>query len=117
MNSKIICFDIDGVICKTAGNRYDKSKPNKKVINLINQLFKKNRIILFTSRFMGRNKDNASLAKKQGYEFTKKQLKKWKLKYHVLKFGKPSYDIFIDDKSFDFKKDWYTKFKSKHKIN
>ena len=66
---------------------------------------------------MGRNKDNASLAKKQGYEFTKKQLKKWKLKYHVLKFGKPSYDIFIDDKSFDFKKDWYTKFKSKHKIN
>ncbi len=117
MNSKIICFDIDGVICKTSGNQYDKSKPNKKVINLINQLFKKNRIILFTSRFMGRNKDNASLAKKQGYEFTKKQLKKWKLKYHVLKFGKPSYDIFIDDKSFDFKKDWYTKFKSKYKIN
>ncbi len=116
MNSKIICFDIDGVICKTTGNRYDKSKPNKKVINLVNQLFKKNRIILFTSRFMGRNKDNTALAKKQGYEFTKKQLKKWKLKYHVLKFGKPSYDIFIDDKSFDFKKDWYTKFKSKYKI-
>ena len=116
MNSKIICFDIDGVVCKTVGNNYHKSKPNKKVINLINQLFKKNRIILFTSRFMGRNKDNASLAKKQGYEFTKKQLKKWKLKYHILKFGKPSYDIFIDDKSFDFKKDWYKKFKSKYKV-
>ena len=30
MNSKNICFDIDGVICSASGNQYDKSKLNKK---------------------------------------------------------------------------------------
>ena len=116
MKSKTLCFDIDGVICKTTNNNYKNSTPNKKVIKLINQLYEKNKIILFTSRFMGRNKDKVSLAKKQGYEFTKKQLKRWKIKYHVLKFGKPSYDLFIDDKNFDFRKNWYKKFKSKYQI-
>ena len=38
---------------------------------------------------------------------TSKQLKKWKLKYHKLLFGKPSFDLFIDDKSIYFKKNWY----------
>ena len=117
MNSKVICFDIDGVICRTVGNNYRSSKPNKNVIKLVNKLFKKNKIILFTSRFMGRNRDKVALAKKQGFEFTVNQLKRWKVNYHVLKFGKPSYDIIIDDKSFDFKKKWLKKFKSKLKIN
>ncbi len=30
MNKKIICFDIDNVICKTTTNKYSKSKPKKK---------------------------------------------------------------------------------------
>ena len=30
MNSKIICFDIDGMICSAAENQYDKSKLNIK---------------------------------------------------------------------------------------
>ena len=32
------------------------------------------------------------------------QLITWGLKFHELIMGKPSYDIIIDDKSFDFKK-------------
>lgn len=32
-------------------------------------------------------------------ELTEKQLKHWDVKYHDLKFGKPSYDLFIDDKN------------------
>ena len=58
---KKICFDIDGVICTLSNdNIYSKSKPIKKNIKLINQLYKKNyEIILFTSRFMGRNKENS----------------------------------------------------------
>ena len=55
---------------------------------------------------MGRNKDQISKAKKQGYNFTKNQLKKWNLKYDRLIFGKPSFDLFIDDKSIFFKKSW-----------
>ena len=39
------------------------------------------------------------------------QLKKWKLKYHQIIFGKPSYDIFVDDLAFGFKKNWQSNFK------
>ena len=53
---------------------------------------------------MGRNNDNSILAKKQGYETTLKQLKKWGLNFHELKMGKTSYDLIIDDKSLDLKK-------------
>ena len=38
---------------------------------------------------------------------TKDQLKKWKVNYHKLILGKPSYDLFIDDKSIYFKKYWH----------
>ena len=74
MKIKKICFDIDGVICNLRkDNDYKKSKPIKKNINLINQLFKKKiYIILFTSRFMGRNNDNVLKAKRMGYKFTEK---------------------------------------------
>ena len=32
-------------------------------------------------------------------EVTEKQFKKWGVKYHELRFGKPIYDLFIDDKN------------------
>ena len=56
---------------------------------------------------MGRNKENIKKAKKNGYEITLKQMKKWKVKYHKLIIGKPSYDLFVDDKSIYFKKRWH----------
>tara|TARA_B100001564_G_C20513369_1_gene611659 strand:- start:98 stop:442 length:345 start_codon:yes stop_codon:yes gene_type:complete len=107
---KKICFDIDGVICKTKNNNYKGSKPLRKSINLINKLFDEGHtIIIFTARFMGRNKDRINLAKKQGFQMTKKQLQNWNVKYHKLIFGKPSFDLIIDDKSYNFKKNWVTK--------
>ena len=39
-NRKIICFDIDGVICNTDRNKYTSSKPIKKNIKVINELYK-----------------------------------------------------------------------------
>ncbi|MDB9980051.1 phosphoheptose isomerase [Candidatus Pelagibacter sp.] len=110
MKKNIICFDIDGVICHTKDNDYKNSKPNQIIINEINKLYKKNFTIkIFTARFMGRNKENAINAKKQGYQFTKKQLQKWGVKFDKLIMGKPSYDIFIDDKSFNVKANWKKK--------
>ncbi len=104
---KIICFDIDGVICKTYKNDYKNAKPIIKSINIINKLYNNNFYIkLFTARFMGRNRDNCIKAKKQGFILTKKQLKNWGVKYHKLLMCKPSYDIFIDDKALNFKKNW-----------
>ena len=101
----IFCFDIDNTICKTKGKNYRNAKPNKDVINLINQLFDNGHTIkMFTARFMGRNNDNVKLAHKKGYNSTLRQLKKWKLKFHKLIMGKPSFDILVDDKALGFKR-------------
>ena len=103
-----IAFDLDGVICKTDKKKnYNKSIPIKKNIKIINELYKLGyQIIIFTARYMGRSKENTRLATKRGYYFTEKQLKKWKVKYNQLIFGKPSYDLFIDDKNYNFDKNW-----------
>ena len=117
MKKKIICFDLDNTLCKTIGSNYKLSKPFDKKIKFVNYLKKKGFYIkIFTSRFMGRNKENRTLAKKAGYKFTKNQLKNWKLTYDELIFGKPSFDIFIDDKSLNFKKNWIINLKKKLKI-
>ena len=105
---KIICIDIDNVICKTVGRNYVNAKPNKKVLQKINEMYKDGYIIkFFTARYMGRNNDKAIKAKKQGWQMTANQLKKWKVNYHKLIFGKPSFDLIIDDKALFFRKDWY----------
>lgn len=115
---KILCFDIDGVICKTIKSKdYIKSIPIKKNIKYINKLYERNyKIILFTARFMGRSNENASLAKKKASKLTLTQLKEWKLKFHKIYFGKPSYDLFIDDKNLSFKKNWIQDLKKKLKL-
>lgn len=108
----ILCFDLDNTICTTKKNFYNFSKPKKKIIKMINDLYDEGyHIKIFTARYMGRSNDSVFKAKKSGFEFTKKQLKKWNLKYHKLIFGKPSYDIFVDDKAFGFKKNWHTNFR------
>ena len=107
---KIVCFDLDGVLCKTNGNKYKDSKPNILAIKKVNDLYDQgNYIKIFTARFMGRSNEKKSLAVKKGYSLTKEQLQKWKVKYHKLIFGKPSYDLFIDDKSIFFNKNWLKK--------
>lgn len=117
MKKKIICFDLDNVICKTDKNFYKSSKPNKKVIALINRLYLENFYIkIFTARFMGQLKGNKKKIKEIGYTFTKTQLKKWDVKYHELIMFKPSYDFFIDDKAIGFSKKWMVTLKKKLKI-
>ena len=114
MKKKIICFDLDNVLCKTRKINYKSSTPIKKNVSLVNKLFDNGYYIkIFTARYMGRNNDDIKKAKKQGYFFTKQQLKKWKISYHKLIFGKPSFDIYIDDKSLFFDKKWTSKLKKK----
>ena len=104
---KIFCFDLDNVICKTSKNKYIKSIPIKKNIEVINSLYQKGHIIkIFTARYMGRSNENIKIAKKKGIKLTLNQLKKWKVKYNKLIFGKPTFDIYIDDKNINFKKNW-----------
>ena len=110
MKQKVLAFDIDGVICQTIGNDYKNSKPNKKAIEKINHLYDTgNKIIVFTARFMGRTNNNYQEAYQLGYKFTLNQLKSWNLKFNELILGKPSFDLLIDDKAFNYDKSWIEK--------
>jgi hypothetical protein len=108
MKKKTFLIDIDNTICKTNKNFYKLSKPYKTRIKVINKLYDQGHIIkFFTSRYMGRSKENQRKAKSKGYKLTENQLKKWNCKYSQLIFGKPSHDISIDDKSIFYKNDWF----------
>ena len=95
-------IDIDGTICTQDGTDYGNALPKHDVITKINQLYDDgNEIVLFTA---------------SGYETqinwrdtTLLQLQVWGVKYHDLIFGKPSADVYVDDKNVFMvdNVDWY----------
>ena len=89
----IIYVDIDETVCITPNCRnYSLAKPIRENINKINQLYDEgNTIVYWTARGTGSGIDWS--------ETTKEQFVEWGVKYHDLKFGKPTYDLFIDDKN------------------
>jgi dTDP-glucose 4,6-dehydratase len=89
----IICVDIDGTICSKVENaNYRNAVPFFDRIDRANELFDKgHRVIYWTARGSETGIDWEKL--------TKKQLAEWGVKYHEVIFGKPHYDIYIDDKS------------------
>lgn len=89
----IIYIDIDETICESPENRdYTLARPIKSNIDKGNRLYDKgNTIIYWTARGTGSGLD--------WREVTEKQFREWGVKYHELKFGKPIYDLFIDDKN------------------
>ena len=97
---KTYVFDIDGTICtKDNDQNYDQSIPILDRIMIINKLFDDGNIIIFhTARGMGRHKNDRNLAIEEFYDMTLKQLASWSVKFHELYLGKPSGDIYIDDK-------------------
>ena len=93
-------FDIDGTICdKKKNDDYDKAYPFLERIRKINKLYDEGHyIVFFTARGMGRHNNNAALAIRDFYSLTEKQLQDWGAKHHQLILGKPSGDLYIDDK-------------------
>ena len=88
----IIYVDIDETILMTQNMDYENSQPMYDRIEKINKLYEKgNTIIYWTARGTGSGKDWSDV--------TKKQFERFKVKYHDLKFGKPIYDLFVDDKN------------------
>ena len=55
---------------------------------------------------MARSNDNTTEARKKAKKITLNQLKRWKVKFHKIYFGKPSSDFYIDDKNLNFKSNW-----------
>ena len=92
-------FDIDGTLCTLTDGDYEQAKPMIDRIEKVNELYDLGHIILLnTARGMGRT-DNAPLyAERLFKKFTEKQLEDWGVKYHKLFMGKPSGDVYIDDK-------------------
>lgn len=89
----IIYIDIDDTIC-TSPDKFDYSQsiPIVENINKANALYDQGHTIIYwTAR--------GTLTGKDWSETTKQQFEKWKVKYHNLLFGKPYYDVFIDDKN------------------
>jgi uncharacterized HAD superfamily protein len=85
------CFDIDGTICVTPGTDYRHSVPITERIAQINLLFEQGHtVIFFTAR--------GSTTGLDWKELTESQLALWGVKYHELIMGKPSADLYIDDK-------------------
>ena len=92
-------FDIDGTICSKTDGEYGDAEPFTDRIDKINQLYDEgNTIIFHTARGMGRTDNNSLMAHRLFYFLTLSQLEKWGVKHHKLFMGKPSGDLYIDDK-------------------
>jgi len=89
----IIYVDIDETICNTPESRdYSLAEPMEDRIQVVNDLYDDGATIVYwTARGSGTGID--------WREVTEKQLEKWGAKHHDLKLGKPTYDLFIDDKN------------------
>lgn len=89
----VIYIDIDETICHSPDvPNYSTSYPIQDRINTFNELYDNGHTIIYwTAR--------GSKSGKDWTEITVRQLNLWNVKYHELKFNKPSYDLFIDDKN------------------
>ena len=87
----IYCFDVDGTICTNTNGDYEKAEPFRDIIRTVNVLFDEgNTIYFYTAR--------GSTTGIDWKETTERQLGQWGVKYHRLFLGKPTADVYVDDK-------------------
>lgn len=85
------CFDLDGTLCSQEED-YNKAIPKKERIKKVNDLFNQGNIIIIETA-------RGSTTGIDWHKITEKQLKKWGLKFHILRTGtKMTADFYIDDK-------------------
>jgi len=87
----IIYVDIDQTLFCSKIPTYEVKFVNQRMIDTINELYKTNFIILWTSR--------GTITKIDWREHTERQLKELGIKYHELRLRKPMYNFWVDDKS------------------
>lgn len=87
-------IDIDGTICNNTYGEYANAMPFTSRIEHFNRLYDQgHEVHYWTARGANTGLDWA--------DFTKQQLSDWGVKYNTLRMGKPSYDIWIDDKAME----------------
>lgn len=86
------CFDIDGTLCTNTDGDYEAAQPYADVIAEVNRLYAAGHtILLLTAR--------GSTTGIDWRPNTERQLEAWGVRYHVLYLGKPTADIYVDDKA------------------
>lgn len=96
-----ICFDLDKTLCE--GSDYESCVPMSWASTLTRELKENGHtIIIYTARKMNSFNGNIGLVNKNIAELTLSQLREWNIIYDEIYFGKPSADIYIDDKGFKF---------------
>jgi quercetin dioxygenase-like cupin family protein len=91
--------DLDNTLCRTVESFYENSTPIQERIDYVNSLKQLgHHITIWTAR--------GSRSGINYEELTKKQLANWNVQYDKLLLGKPAYDIYIDDKSFNVDSFW-----------
>lgn len=98
---KKIVVDVDGTLCSnTDGGDYTAAKPVKHVIDAVNRYYERGyHVTVFTARGMHRFSGDVARCERELGELTRRWLDESGIKYHVLMFGKPSSDLYIDDKA------------------
>lgn len=92
-------IDLDDTICFTKNRDFEHSKPNKTVINKINELYEKGwNIIIYTARGAKSCKTLEEREKKYR-KITEKWLVNNDVYYNELIFGKMNADYYVDDKN------------------
>ena len=100
MNNIKLVFDIDDTICNNKNRDYENAIPFKDVIDKINKLHKQGaKITLYTSRGMVSCNGDLEKIIKKNKPILEKWLKKNKVEYDELIFGKPLGDMYVDDKA------------------
>ncbi len=98
-----VCFDIDGTLCTNTDGRYEEAQPYPEVIAEVARVRAAgHRIILYTARGNTTGVD--------WRELTLRQLAAWGVQYDDLVLGKPTADVYIDDRAvntFDWKRAGY----------
>jgi hypothetical protein len=98
----VYCFDIDGTLCTNTEGEYSEAEPFPEMIAHVNSLFREgHRILLYTARGATTGIDWRSV--------TVRQMEEWKVSYHELFMGKPTADVYIDDKAVNLI-DWKNKY-------
>ena len=92
-------IDLDNTLCRTEGMNYAESTPIDARIAYVNELKQAGHtVVIWTARGSMSGIDHRAL--------TEKQLAVWGVCYDELLLGKPPYDMYIDDKSFNVDAYW-----------
>jgi len=86
-------FDMDGVIATLVPDLdYRKSAPSPALVALVNRLYDAgNRVVIHTARGSESGRDWSAT--------TREQLRRWDVRHHELRFGKPAADFYVDDRA------------------